>query len=57
MKYHGGATYSLKEVNPTLPECHDNCVYEKIGEAGSRYCFKTGGEDESTCGSKKLNIR
>jgi len=49
-KLHGGATYQLRDVDTTLPECHDNCVYEKKGEPGSRFCFKSGGISSSTCG-------
>jgi len=49
-KTHGGDTYLLREKDTTLPECHDDCVYEKLAEPGSRYCFKHGGNSSSTCG-------
>merc|ERR1712142_288507 len=49
-KFHGGATFLLKAGEQALPQCRDDCVYEKEGEPRSRFCFKDGGEMSATCG-------
>merc|ERR1711862_187134 len=42
-KIVGDVQYSLQESSDTTSfECLDDCVYEQVGEPGSRFCFKKG---------------
>jgi len=52
----GNDVYNFIRTNDETSEfdCKDNCVYEKQGEADSRYCFKDGGDQVPECNKSEM---
>merc|ERR1719206_1502326 len=54
-KFHNDDLYILKDDasgEAASMGCKDNCVYEKHGEEGSRFCFKEDGKFVAYCAAE-----